>query len=184
MTSGSTFAVARKSFGCRAHYGVLLGGVARTAICVVARAPDWPTSGDVDRHRVSLWRPQIAAITGHSPRDVDEILKGHYLEGQAELADQAIVKYVAVRRGSDRLDAAVGHGPPMILEPNLLTAAHRNRRRTSKASPGQKLQTETQTGYTVPLLSPAKSLKKLGGRTRARTWDPMIKSQPRVKDNQ
>jgi integrase len=38
---------------------------------------------------------QIAAITGHSPRDVDEILKAHYLGGQAELADQAIVKLVA-----------------------------------------------------------------------------------------
>jgi len=38
---------------------------------------------------------QIAAITGHSPSDVDEILKAHYLGGQAELADQAIVKYVA-----------------------------------------------------------------------------------------
>jgi len=40
--------------------------------------------------------PQIAAITGHSPRDVDEILKAHYLGGQAELAEQAIVKLVAV----------------------------------------------------------------------------------------
>jgi integrase len=39
--------------------------------------------------------PQIAAITGHSPRDVDEILKAHYLGGQAELAEQAIVKLVA-----------------------------------------------------------------------------------------
>ncbi|MDB5609829.1 MAG: hypothetical protein JWP25_6729 [Bradyrhizobium sp.] len=39
--------------------------------------------------------PQIAAITGHSPRDVDEILKAHYLGGQTELADQAIVKLVA-----------------------------------------------------------------------------------------
>jgi integrase len=39
--------------------------------------------------------PQIVAITGHSPRDVDEILKAHYLGGQAELADQAIVKLVA-----------------------------------------------------------------------------------------
>jgi len=39
--------------------------------------------------------PQIAAITGHSPRDVDEILKAHYLGGQAELADRAIVKLVA-----------------------------------------------------------------------------------------
>jgi integrase len=39
--------------------------------------------------------PQIAAITGHSPRDVDEILKAHYLGGQADLAEQAIVKLVA-----------------------------------------------------------------------------------------
>jgi integrase len=39
--------------------------------------------------------PQIASITGHSPRDVDEILKAHYLGGQTELADQAIVKMVA-----------------------------------------------------------------------------------------
>jgi integrase len=39
--------------------------------------------------------PQIAAITGHSPRDVDEILKAHYLGGQAELAEQAIAKLVA-----------------------------------------------------------------------------------------
>ena len=39
--------------------------------------------------------PQIAAITGHSPRDVDEILKAHYLGGQAELAELAIAKLVA-----------------------------------------------------------------------------------------
>lgn len=39
--------------------------------------------------------PQIAAITGHSPRDVDEILKAHYLGGQVELAEQAHVKLVA-----------------------------------------------------------------------------------------
>jgi len=39
--------------------------------------------------------PQIAAIIGHSPRDVDEILKAHYLGGQSELAEQAIVKLVA-----------------------------------------------------------------------------------------
>jgi hypothetical protein len=43
-------------------------------------------------------------------------------------------------------------------------------------SPEQKLQTALQTGYTVPLLSLANHLKKLGGRTRARTWDPMIRS--------
>lgn len=39
--------------------------------------------------------PQIAAITGHSPRDVDEILKAHYLGGQAELAEQAMERMVA-----------------------------------------------------------------------------------------
>ena len=39
--------------------------------------------------------PQIAAITGHSSRDVDEILKAHYLGGQADLAEQAIVKLAA-----------------------------------------------------------------------------------------
>lgn len=36
--------------------------------------------------------PQIAAITGHSPRDVDMILEAHYLGGRLELAEQAIVK--------------------------------------------------------------------------------------------
>jgi integrase len=33
--------------------------------------------------------PQIAAITGHSPRDVDAILKAHYLGGQG-LAEQKL----------------------------------------------------------------------------------------------
>ena len=36
--------------------------------------------------------PQIAAITGHSSRDVDAILEAHYLGGRLELAEQAIVK--------------------------------------------------------------------------------------------
>jgi hypothetical protein len=36
--------------------------------------------------------PQIAAITGHSSRDVDAILEAHYLGGRPELAEQAIVK--------------------------------------------------------------------------------------------
>jgi hypothetical protein len=35
--------------------------------------------------------PRVAAITGHSPRDVDEI----HLGGQPELAEQATVKLVA-----------------------------------------------------------------------------------------
>jgi integrase len=74
-----------------------------------AKAFDRAKLGDDDLHfhdlrgtavrRLSLsgcTTPQIAAITGHSPRDVDEILKAHYLGGQAELAEQAIVKLVAV----------------------------------------------------------------------------------------
>jgi integrase len=61
--------------------------------------------GDVDLHfhdlrgtavtRLALSEctvPQIAAITGHSPRDVDAILEAHYLGGKVELAEQAIVK--------------------------------------------------------------------------------------------
>jgi integrase len=36
--------------------------------------------------------PEIAAITGHSIRDVEAILEAHYLGGQVELAEQAIVK--------------------------------------------------------------------------------------------
>lgn len=35
---------------------------------------------------------EIAAVTGHSPKDVDAILSAHYLGGQAELARQAIGK--------------------------------------------------------------------------------------------
>jgi hypothetical protein len=44
--------------------------------------------------------PEIAAITGHSLRDVEAILEAHYLGGQVELAEQAIVK----------LDAKYGSG--------------------------------------------------------------------------
>lgn len=36
--------------------------------------------------------PQIAAITGHSMGDVDAILDAHYLGGQVELAEQAVLK--------------------------------------------------------------------------------------------
>jgi integrase len=43
--------------------------------------------------------PEIAAITGHSPRDVETILEAHYLGGRVELAEQAIAKLVA-RYGS------------------------------------------------------------------------------------
>ncbi len=61
--------------------------------------------GDVDLHfhdlrgtavtRLALsgcTTPQIGAITGHSPRDVDAILESHYLGGKVELAEQAILK--------------------------------------------------------------------------------------------
>jgi integrase len=36
--------------------------------------------------------PQIAAITGHSPRDIEGILESRYLGGKLELAEQAIAK--------------------------------------------------------------------------------------------
>lgn len=39
--------------------------------------------------------PQIAAITGHSPRDVESILAAHYLGGRIELAEQAMMKLEA-----------------------------------------------------------------------------------------
>src|SRR5262249_1504366 len=41
----------------------------------------------------------------------------------------------------------------------------------------QKSQTALQTATAVPVLSWSNYLKRLGGRTRARTWDPLIKSQ-------
>jgi hypothetical protein len=40
--------------------------------------------------------PQIAAITGHSLKDVEVILDAHYLGGTVELAEAAIVKLNAV----------------------------------------------------------------------------------------
>jgi hypothetical protein len=39
--------------------------------------------------------PQIASITVHNLKDVAVILEANYLGGQAELADEAIVKLVA-----------------------------------------------------------------------------------------
>jgi integrase len=39
--------------------------------------------------------PEIAAITGQSPRDVEAILDAHYLGGRVELAEQAIMKLAA-----------------------------------------------------------------------------------------
>lgn len=43
--------------------------------------------------------PQIAAITGHSLKDVEEILDTHYLGGKVELAEAAIVKLNAAYGG-------------------------------------------------------------------------------------
>ncbi len=40
--------------------------------------------------------PQIAAITGHSLKDVEQILDAHYLGGGVELAEAAITKLNAV----------------------------------------------------------------------------------------
>jgi integrase len=40
--------------------------------------------------------PQIAAITGHSLKDVANILETHYMGGAVELAEAAIVKLNAV----------------------------------------------------------------------------------------
>jgi integrase len=40
--------------------------------------------------------PQIAAITGHSLKDVEQILDAHYLGGAVELAEAAITKLNAV----------------------------------------------------------------------------------------
>jgi integrase len=40
--------------------------------------------------------PQIAAITGHSLKDVQSILETHYLGGTLELAEAAIIKLNAV----------------------------------------------------------------------------------------
>jgi integrase len=36
--------------------------------------------------------PEIAAVTGHSMKHVEEILAAHYLGGKVELADQAMIK--------------------------------------------------------------------------------------------
>jgi integrase len=36
--------------------------------------------------------PEIAAITGHSLRDVEAILEKHYLGGRVELAESAVLK--------------------------------------------------------------------------------------------
>lgn len=46
---------------------------------------------------------QIAAITGHAPRHVDDILESHYLGGQVELASQAMRKLETHRAPNEPL---------------------------------------------------------------------------------
>ncbi len=50
--------------------------------------------------------PQIAAITGHSLKDVEEILDAHYLGGRIELAEAAIIKLDAAYGEVDDAEAA------------------------------------------------------------------------------
>ncbi len=44
--------------------------------------------------------PEIAAVTGHSLKDVETILDMHYLGGRAELAASAMRKMVSIKNGS------------------------------------------------------------------------------------
>jgi hypothetical protein len=48
--------------------------------------------------------PEIAAITGHSLRDVDAILDAHYLGGRIELAEAAIAKLNAKYGGGTKVE--------------------------------------------------------------------------------
>ena len=54
--------------------------------------------------------PEIAAVTGHSPRDVDSILAVHYLGGRAELAEQAIRRLASDRSAMHHLQTAMQTG--------------------------------------------------------------------------
>lgn len=45
--------------------------------------------------------PEIASITGHSMKTVQEILDAHYLGGRVELAESAIKKLTAVYGGAE-----------------------------------------------------------------------------------
>ena len=48
--------------------------------------------------------PEIAAITGHSLRDVEAILDAHYLGGRIELAEAAITKLDAKYGGGTKVE--------------------------------------------------------------------------------
>jgi integrase len=77
--------------------------------------------------------PEIAAITGHSLKDVEDILDKHYLSRDQALAETAIRKLERNQRRAKAVNRAV------------------NRPLANELSDG--------------------------GRTRTRTWDPLIKSQ-------
>ena len=84
--------------------------------------------------------PEIAAITGHALKDVEDILDKHYLSRDQALAETAIRK----------------------LE--------RNQRRTKPVNQGVNRSSQDRLSA--------------GGRTRTRTWDPLIKklSYPRIDE--
>ncbi|MNW15778.1 hypothetical protein D3C71_2143940 [compost metagenome] len=51
--------------------------------------------------------PEIAAVTGHSLKDVEAILDMHYLGGRAELAASAMRKMVEKREANGHCDWTV-----------------------------------------------------------------------------
>jgi integrase len=77
--------------------------------------------------------PEIAAITGHSLKDVEDILDQHYLNRDQALAETAIRKLERTQRRPKPVNR--------------------------------------------PVNRPGRRGLSAGGRTRTRTWDPLIKSQ-------
>jgi hypothetical protein len=73
--------------------------------------------------------PEIAAITGHSPRDVGAILEAHNLGGRVELAEQAILKLDRGTEAERKLQTDVQTGLSVLFLPSakcliLLSGAH------------------------------------------------------------
>jgi hypothetical protein len=64
---------------------------------------------------------EIAAITGHSPRDVEAILEAHY-PGRVELAEQAMMKLDARTETERKLQAELQSGiaVPILFQPKPL----------------------------------------------------------------
>jgi integrase len=55
--------------------------------------------------------PEIASITGHSMKTVQEILDAHYLGGRVELAESAIKKLSEVYRQKQKMNSGCGSMP-------------------------------------------------------------------------